>query len=144
VTRAREPSGSSASFSKSQRILRRDEFNLVQRRGVAARCSYALVVVHRSESNAPEQAKARLGIIASRKMGGAVQRNRAKRLVREWFRHKELPSDVELVVVASAEMQGKSALEVASQLDAALNRALAKGKRPTKPKPAGPPTQATP
>ena len=34
----------------------------------------------------------RLGIIASRKFGGAVQRNRAKRRVREVFR-RQLPSN---------------------------------------------------
>ena len=34
-----------------------------------------------------ERACARLGIAATRKMGGAVERNRAKRLVREVFRH---------------------------------------------------------
>ena len=34
-----------------------------------------------------EAGPARLGIAATRKMGAAVERNRAKRLVRELFRH---------------------------------------------------------
>lgn len=44
----------------------------------------------------------RLGITASRKLGGAVVRNRVKRRVREAFRrHKVLfPSGVDLVFVA--------------------------------------------
>lgn len=32
---------------------------------------------------------ARLGVIATRRVGGAVRRNRAKRLVRELFRHRK-------------------------------------------------------
>ena len=43
----------------------------------------------------------RLGVIASRRVGNAVKRNRGKRLVRELFRINEssLPSDCELVVI---------------------------------------------
>ncbi|MFQ5514363.1 MAG: ribonuclease P protein component [Myxococcota bacterium] len=32
---------------------------------------------------------ARLGITVTRKVGNAVRRNRIKRLVREWFRHRD-------------------------------------------------------
>jgi ribonuclease P protein component len=45
---------------------------------------------------------ARIGITVSRRVGGAVVRNRVKRLLKEAFRrHKrELPADLELVVIA--------------------------------------------
>ena len=41
----------------------------------------------------------RLGIAATRKLGGAVARNRAKRLVREIFRRCEPAATLDLVVV---------------------------------------------
>ena len=41
----------------------------------------------------------RLGIAATRKLGGAVQRNRAKRLVREIFRRHQHPPGLDIVVV---------------------------------------------
>lgn len=41
----------------------------------------------------------RLGIAATRKLGGAVERNRAKRLIREIFRHNKLAPGFDVVVV---------------------------------------------
>ena len=42
---------------------------------------------------------ARLGIAATRKLGGAVERNRAKRLIRELFRRHPVPPGFDIVVV---------------------------------------------
>ena len=66
-------------------------------------------------------APARLGVIASRKAGNAVRRNRAKRLVRHFFRTHaaELGSfDVVVVVKSGAAMLSQSAatLELATAL----------------------------
>ncbi len=47
----------------------------------------------------------RLGIIASRRVGGAVQRNRAKRLIRELFRlNKPAESGWDLVVIPKTDL----------------------------------------
>ena len=61
-----------------------------------------------------EGAPARLGVITSRKMGGAVARNRARRLLREAFRlHQgELCRGVDLVLVARPSIAGKSFADV--------------------------------
>lgn len=41
----------------------------------------------------------RLGIAATRKLGGAVERNRAKRVIREVFRRNPTPPGFDIVVV---------------------------------------------
>jgi ribonuclease P protein component len=51
-----------------------------------------------------EAGPARLGIAATRKMGAAVERNRAKRLVRELFRHHKPVTAVDVVVVPRREI----------------------------------------
>ena len=51
-----------------------------------------------------EMGVARLGIAATRKMGAAVERNRAKRLVRELFRHNKPAVAVDVVVVPRREI----------------------------------------
>ncbi len=56
-----------------------------------------LYVFPRTEEEAP-----RLGLSVSRKVGGAVERNRVKRLIREAFAHESdrLPVGTDAVIVA--------------------------------------------
>lgn len=58
------------------------------------------MVVHRRER--PGSGPARWTVVASRKVGGAVARNRAKRRLRAVVRDTALPPGVDLVVVAKA------------------------------------------
>ena len=59
---------------------------------------------------ANQQKVARLGIAATRKLGGAVLRNRAKRLIREVFRRNKIAQGFDVVVIPKREL-----------LDASLN-----------------------
>jgi ribonuclease P protein component len=64
-------------------------------------------------------------------MGGAVQRNRARRLVREHYRQTEMraaPYDIVFNLKPGfAELSG---VEAGNALDEAISKAIAAGKRP--------------
>ena len=66
----------------------------------------------------------RLGLAVSRRVGGAVARNRSRRLLRESFRRLERPSGpgVDLVVVARAALVGLGQAEVDRELRERVRR----------------------
>jgi ribonuclease P protein component len=83
------------------RLSRSADFDRVFRHGRShAGRELVLYVFPRGESEAP-----RLGLSVSRKVGGAVQRNRVKRLLREAFEFEgqRLPAGTDAVVVARHE-----------------------------------------
>lgn len=72
-------------YPKKRRILKTKDFEKVKNEGDKIQNRYFNLFYHRNLNN-PDNT--RLGIIASRRYGGAVKRNRAKRLIRESFRLK--------------------------------------------------------
>lgn len=74
----------------------------------------------------PGDAGSRLGVVTSRKVGSAVVRNRARRLLREAFRLNQhsLEKPVDLILVARPSIATKTR----PQVETDLRRALAQAK----------------
>lgn len=68
---------------------------------------------------------ARRAVIASRRVGGAVARNRAKRLLREASRSLSLPVGTDVVLVARAACAESALSEVRRELVSLLERLTA-------------------
>jgi len=84
----------------ARRIRRRGEFQRVFDAGRRAHGRYFTIIA--APAPGPDT---RLGIVASKKLGGAVVRNRAKRLIRQVFRTEpspERPSDLVIIPKSSA------------------------------------------
>lgn len=84
----------------ARRIRRRAEFQRVFDAGRRAHGRYLTIIA--APAPGPDS---RIGIVASKKLGGAVVRNRAKRLIREMFRTQtgpDLASDLVVIPKASA------------------------------------------
>jgi ribonuclease P protein component len=118
---ARSASRPDERFRPEERIRRRVEYVAVYDRG--RKVGGRLMTVFLLENG---QERPRLGIAATRKYGSAVQRNRAKRLVREVFRRHKPALGLDIVVVPRKEMLGAAFDRVEADYMAALERRVGK------------------
>jgi len=110
--------------SRSGRLSRSAEFERVYRHG---RSTANRQLVLYSFPN-PDAERPRVGLSVSRKVGGAVQRNKVKRLLREAFARSEpgLRAGHDVVVVARPDALELAEREGLAGLDAALTELLEK------------------
>ena len=87
------------SFRPAEHVRKRADFELIYKTGTKR--SGRLMTMFTRER---DQGLARLGIAATRKMGAAVARNRAKRVVRELFRLHKPAAPLDIVVVPRREL----------------------------------------
>ena len=86
-------------FLAAEHVRKRADFELIYKTGFK-RSGRLMTMFTRERETGP----ARLGIAATRKMGAAVERNRAKRLVRELFRHNKPGAAMDIVIVPRKEL----------------------------------------
>jgi ribonuclease P protein component len=117
-----------ARFLPSEHVRKRADFELIYKTGFKR--SGRLMTMFTREREAPEAGaapRARLGIAATRKMGPAVERNRAKRLVRELFRHHKPAEGIDVVVVPRREMLDAPYARLEAEFRTLLTRRPAHG-----------------
>jgi ribonuclease P protein component len=102
------------------RLTRSTDFKRVRRTGKSYAHPFVVLVAQASE--AP---RVRVGVTAGRSVGGAVQRNKAKRLLREAMRPllPDLLPGWDLVLIARPALISASLQEVRQVLTSSLRRA---------------------
>jgi ribonuclease P protein component len=106
------------------RLSRSAEFERVYRQGRSVANRHLVLYTFPNGSSQ----RPRLGLSVSRKVGGAVERNKVKRLLREAFAQAEsgLRADQDVVVVARPAAGELAEREGLSGVDAALTELIAK------------------
>jgi ribonuclease P protein component len=113
---------SGSKFGKDRRLLRRTEFQEVFDAANRMRSRYFTLLTKPTPHR-----QTRLGIVASRKLGDAVRRNRAKRLIREIFRrNKTVLAGVDIVVIPRTELFQAPYASLEEDFRSALERCAAR------------------
>ena len=86
-------------LSRDERVRKRPEFERAYDYGLRLSGRFMTLFVASNSSN-----RCRFGVAATRKLGSAVVRNRAKRLARELFRRHKPPAGLDVILVPRREM----------------------------------------
>ncbi len=112
--------------AKRRRLSRSGEFDRVYRDGSSHATRY-LVLYSFPRKGEEGDEEVRLGVSVSRKVGGAVDRNRVKRVLREtfWSLTENLPPEHDFVIVARPEIGDLIERDGSSGVRACIEEALA-------------------
>ena len=108
-----------AGLRPAERIRRRSDFQRVYQHGIRVHSRYCTVFALRTDGS-----PGRLGIAATRKLGGAVQRNLAKRLIREVFRRNKIAEGFDVVIVPRRELLDASLTVLEADYRSTFDRVL--------------------
>ena len=100
--------GGAGGGRRRRRLSRSAEFERVYRQGRSKANRYLVLYAFPREQDSGDDDGPRLGLSVSRRVGGAVDRTRVKRVLREafWQEAERLPGDSDYVVVARPDAKG--------------------------------------
>ncbi|MBW2561133.1 MAG: ribonuclease P protein component [Deltaproteobacteria bacterium] len=101
------------SFGKKERVRKRGQYLNIYRRGGRVHSTNFIVILSPNPSG-----EKRLGVAVSKKVGNAAQRNRIKRLIREFFRLNKdgLPDSKDMVIIAKQDVSSLKYQDVCLEL----------------------------
>ena len=101
------------SFGKKERIRKRKQYLNIYRGGGRVHSNNFIVILSPNPSG-----EKRLGVAVSKKVGNAAQRNRIKRLIREFFRLNKdgLPDSKDMVIIAKQDVSSLRYQDVCLEL----------------------------
>jgi ribonuclease P protein component len=119
-------------FPAAQRVRKRPEFQRIQTAGRRVSTPHFVLLLQARDPG--KGGRARLGVTVSRKVGNAVVRNRAKRLIREAFRATRSlwPADMDLVVIVKRPTGDAKLGDVVAEWmarDKAIDRAIRESRK---------------
>ena len=107
-------------MQRKYRLTRSTDFKRVRQTGKSYAHPFVVLVI-----KANEISELRVGVTAGRSVGGAVRRNRSKRLLREAIRPllSDLPTGWDLILIARNPLPSRPLQEIRSVLENLLRRA---------------------
>ena len=124
-------------LTRDERVRRRPEFERAYESGLRLTGRFMTLFVAPNSSS-----RSRLGVAATRKLGSAVVRNRAKRLARELFRRQKPPAGLDVILVPRREMLDAPFASLEADYTATLARRDRERTQPRRPRRDGPRARA--
>lgn len=104
-------------MGRAEHIRRRAEFQRVYQQGARLQGRYMTLILL-----ATELPVARLGIAATKKLGGSVKRNHVKRLIRELFKRYPPTAGTDVVIIPRPSLADAPFASLEADYRQALNR----------------------